>query len=82
MTKDSGVAIADSPDALPSLRESFALHLDATRASKTTRIYLDALDSPIRHLVAHAMPLGARAVIRGCRFGANPRSPVPALVRT
>jgi hypothetical protein len=34
-----------APDALTSLRESFALHLDATRSAKTARIYLDALDS-------------------------------------
>jgi site-specific recombinase XerD len=53
-----------APDALASLRESFALHLDATRAPKTARIYLDALDSLIAHLQAHGMPLAARGVRR------------------
>ena len=47
----------DAPDALASLRESFALHLDATRAEKTSRIYLDALDNLIAHLTAHGMPV-------------------------
>ncbi len=37
------------PDALNTLRESFALHLDATRADKTARIYLAALDALIAH---------------------------------
>ena len=53
-----------APDALTSLRESFALHLDATRAVKTARIYLSALDALIRHLEAHGMPTGARSVKR------------------
>lgn len=53
-----------APDALASLRDSFALHLDATRAPKTARIYLDALDSLIRHLDALGMPTTARAVRR------------------
>jgi len=65
MPKDSRAAIADyAPDALANLRESFALHLDATRAPKTARIYLDALDSLIRHLEAHGMPVAARGVRR------------------
>jgi site-specific recombinase XerD len=51
-------------DALTSLRESFALHLDATRAAKTARIYLDALDNLIAHLEAHGMPTNARGVRR------------------
>lgn len=55
---------AYAPDALASLRDSFALHLDATRAPKTARIYLDALDNLIGHLVAQGMPTGARGVRR------------------
>jgi site-specific recombinase XerD len=51
-------------DALSSLRDSFALHLSATRSEKTARIYLAALDALIRHLEAKAMPTGARAVRR------------------
>jgi site-specific recombinase XerD len=53
-----------SPDALASLRDSFALHLDATKAPKTSVIYLGALDSLLRHLQANGMPTGARAVRR------------------
>jgi hypothetical protein len=53
-----------TPDALTSLRESFALQLDATRKPKTARIYLDALDNLIRHLGAHGMPVAARGVRR------------------
>jgi site-specific recombinase XerD len=53
-----------APDALASLRDSFALHLDATRAAKTARIYLDALDRLIAHLTAQGMPTAARAVRR------------------
>lgn len=52
------------PDALRTLRDSFALHLDATRADKTATIYLAALDSLIRHLEAQGMPTGARGVKR------------------
>lgn len=52
------------PDALTSLRDSFALHLSATRAPKTTKIYMAALDALIRHLEAHGMPTTARAVRR------------------
>ncbi len=53
-----------SPDALGSLRDSFALHLSATRAQKTTTIYLAALDSLLRHLEANGMPTSAGAVRR------------------
>jgi site-specific recombinase XerD len=52
------------PDALTTLRESFALHLDATRAAKTSRIYLAALDALIAHLATQGMPTGARGVRR------------------
>jgi site-specific recombinase XerD len=52
------------PDALASLRDSFALHLDATRSPKTARIYLAALDTLIRHLDSNGMPTTARAVRR------------------
>jgi len=51
-------------DALSSLRDSYALHLSATRSEKTARIYLAALDALIRHLESKAMPTGARAVRR------------------
>jgi len=51
-------------DTLASLRDSFALHLAATRSPKTTRIYLAALDGLIRHLEAQGMPLKARSVRR------------------
>lgn len=53
-----------SPDALASLRDSYSLHLNATKAPKTTVIYLGALDSLIGHLEAAGMPTGARAVRR------------------
>ena len=53
-----------APDALHTLRDSFALHLAASRAPKTTTIYLAALDALIRHLEAAAMPTNARAVRR------------------
>ena len=52
------------PDALHTLRESFALHLDATRADKTARIYLTSLDALIAHLRVQGMPAGARGVKR------------------
>lgn len=39
-----------APDALHTLRESYSLHLDATRSAKTALLYLAALDSLIRHL--------------------------------
>ncbi len=51
-------------DTLASLRDSFALHLHNTRAPKTTRIYLAALDGLIRHLEAQGMPVKAGAVRR------------------
>ena len=44
-----------APDAIHTLRDSFALHLSATRAEKTTRIYLAALDSLIAHLDAQGI---------------------------
>jgi site-specific recombinase XerD len=53
-----------APDALGSLRDSFALHLDATRSDKTARIYLAALDALIHHLESAGMPTGARGVRR------------------
>jgi site-specific recombinase XerD len=52
------------PDALDTLRDSFRLHLDATRSEKTSKIYLAALDRLIAHLKAHGMPTGARGVKR------------------
>ena len=66
MSKVAGAVVPAeyAPDALVNLRESFALHLDATRAKKTARIYLDALDSLIRHLESQGMPTAARAVRR------------------
>jgi site-specific recombinase XerD len=53
-----------APDSLIGLRDSFALHLDATRAPKTARIYLDALGNLIRHLNSQGMPMTARGVRR------------------
>jgi site-specific recombinase XerD len=54
-----------APDALSSLRESFALHLAPPRYSPKTRaIYLAALDGVIRYLEEQGMPTGARAVRR------------------
>jgi site-specific recombinase XerD len=53
-----------SPDALASLRDSYALHLDATKAAKTSVIYLGALDSLMGHLEATGMPTGARSIRR------------------
>ncbi len=53
-----------APDALASLRDSFALHLDATRSPKTSRIYLDAVDRLTRHLAEQGMPTDARGVRR------------------
>ena len=52
----SAVTSTYAPDALRSLRDSFSLHLDATRADKTARIYLSALDALIVHLDANGMP--------------------------
>jgi integrase len=53
-----------APDSLTSLRDSFALHLDATRSPKTSAIYLGALDALIAHLAHNGMPTDARAVRR------------------
>ncbi len=55
---------ADNVATLPILRDSFALHLDATRRPKTGVIYLQALDRLIRHLRDQGMPLGVGAVRR------------------
>lgn len=53
-----------APDALGSLRESYSLHLSATRAPRTRDAYLSALDSLLAHLTANGMPLTAGAVRR------------------
>ncbi|MBA2300096.1 MAG: tyrosine-type recombinase/integrase [Chloroflexi bacterium] len=53
-----------APDALHTLRESFSLHLDATRKPKTSTIYLAALDALIAHLAVNGMPTAARGVRR------------------
>src|SRR4029079_2676948 len=58
------MTVAYAPDALHTLRDSFALHLDASRSDSTQRIYLSALDRLIGHLEAHGMPTGARATRR------------------
>src|SRR5436309_903383 len=55
---------AYTPDSLASLRDSFALHLDAARSPNTARVYLNALAALIRHLVDAGMPTNARAVRR------------------
>ena len=51
-------------DHVSSLRDSFALHLEATRQPSTTRIYLDALDGLIRFLGTKGMPTGVGAIRR------------------
>lgn len=58
------MATVYAPDSLTSLRESFALHLAASRSPKTSRIYLAALDALTRHLAAAGMPTSARAIRR------------------
>lgn len=58
------MTVTYAPDALHTLRESFALHLDASRSDSTQRIYLAALDRLIGHLEANGMPTAARAVKR------------------
>lgn len=58
------MATKSAPSTLASLRESFALHLDATRKPKTSRIYLDALDNLLAHLDREEMPATAEAVRR------------------
>src|SRR5690606_29861546 len=63
-TLSTQTTLTHAPDSLHSLRDSFALHLDATRAAKTRRIYLASLDALIRHLEAAGMPTKARAVRR------------------
>lgn len=52
------------PDHVASLRDSFALHLEATRTPSTTRIYLAALDGLLAHLEANGMPTGVGAIRR------------------
>lgn len=61
---EAPVTVAYAPDALHTLRDSFALHLSASRSDSTQRIYLNALDRLIAHLEANGMPTGARAVRR------------------
>ena len=61
--KPSAAAIY-APDVLSTLRDSFALHLSATRAEKTSRIYLTALDGLLHYLEANGMPTGALAIRR------------------
>jgi site-specific recombinase XerD len=58
------VTVTYAPDALDTLRDSFALHLDATRKPKTSVIYLAALDALIAHLKTNGMPTNARSVRR------------------
>ncbi len=70
-----------APDAIASLRDSFALHLGHVRSPKTARIYLAALDGLIRHLEANGMPTAARSVRREhveSYFGERRRTVKPA----
>ena len=53
-----------APDAITSLRDSFALHLAADRSPKTSAIYLQALNKLIAHLEAKGMPTSTRGVRR------------------
>ena len=52
------------PEHIGSLRDSFALHLEATRQPSTTKIYLAALDGLIRHLETNGMPTEVTAIRR------------------
>jgi site-specific recombinase XerD len=52
------------PDHISTLRDSFSLHLEATRAKSTTRIYLDALDGLIAFLEDNGMPVGISVIRR------------------
>ena len=58
------MTVAYAPDALDTLRDSFSLHLEASRSKATQRIYLAALDRLIEFLDANGMPTAARAVKR------------------
>jgi site-specific recombinase XerD len=58
------MTLSYAPDALHTLRDSFALHLDASRSDSTQRIYLAALDRLIGHLDANGMPTTASGVRR------------------
>ncbi len=53
-----------SPDALASLRDSFSLHLSATRAPQIRDMYLAALDSLLGHFGSKGMPMTVGAVRR------------------
>lgn len=53
-----------APDSLAILRESYALHLAATRAEKTSTIYLAAFDRFLDYLGAQGMPTSVRGVKR------------------
>lgn len=55
---------AAAPDSLAILRESYALHLEATRSPKTRDLYLGALDRLLGFLRERGMPTTARAVRR------------------
>ncbi len=54
----------DDLDTLASLRDSFALHLSATRSANTAKIYLSALGAFLAHLQSNGLPTGARSIRR------------------
>ena len=56
--------VTRAPDHVSMLRDSFALHLEATRRPSTARIYLAALDGLIAHLEDRGMPTGVGAIRR------------------
>ncbi len=58
------IATASELDSLAILRDSFALHLSATRRPKTVALYLAALDGLRRHLTTAGMPTSARGIRR------------------
>lgn len=60
----TAIALPPAPDDLASLRDSFALHLDATRQPATRRTYLAALDGLIAFLTEKGMPTTASGVRR------------------
>jgi site-specific recombinase XerD len=56
--------VPEAVDSLDSLRDSYALHLAATRSARTAELYLAVFDRFLRFLREHGMPTGARAVRR------------------
>ena len=64
MTTQSAYTERPAVDDLAGLRDLYELHLGASRAPKTTRIYLAAFDGLYGHLRDHGMPTTARGIRR------------------